>query len=116
MTIRDLINATLRERKTTNWAKLLPEIEFTINATKQKTTGKSPAEIVFGKKISREKWYESDVSDTIKENILDVINKREFKVSDFKLIKVETRNKSQDRFEGPYRIIEKIHDRRYAVQ
>ena len=30
------------------WANLLPNIEFALNASVQKTTGKSPAEIVFG--------------------------------------------------------------------
>ena len=33
-------------------ANLLPDIEFALNASVQKTTGKSPAEIVFGFKIN----------------------------------------------------------------
>jgi len=115
-TIRDLVNATLRERGTSDWAELLPEIEFTMNATMQKTIRKSPAEIVFGKKISRERWQESESLRSTEESIPDEPTNRQFEVGDYVLVKLETRNKSQDRFEGPYRITEKIHERRYAVQ
>ena len=36
-TIREYINTSLRERKKTDWAEILPEIEFTMNATIQKS-------------------------------------------------------------------------------
>jgi len=32
------------------------------------------------------------------------------------LVKAETRTKDKDRYEGPYKVIEKIHDRRYLLQ
>jgi len=115
-TMRDMINATLRERRTADWAEILPEIEFTLNATRQKTIGKSPAEIIFGKKISRESWYETDNQKMIREKGKEIPTKRHFEIGDEVLIKVETRNKSQDRFEGPYKIKGKIHDRRYILE
>ena len=39
---------------------LLPNLEFALNVSVQKTTGKSPAEIVFGFKINRTQWHEQD--------------------------------------------------------
>ena len=54
------MNATILERKNTNWKELIPEIEYTLNATEQKTIGKSPAEIIYGKKINRSQWYENE--------------------------------------------------------
>ena len=56
-TIREYIQASLKERKETSWADMLPEVEFTLNATRQKTIGRSPAEMIFNRKIDRQKWY-----------------------------------------------------------
>ena len=47
-TIRDYINSTVMDRQQKDWGRILPEIEFTMNATMQKTLGKSPAEVIFG--------------------------------------------------------------------
>ena len=47
-TVRDLINASCRDRGRLDWAELLPEIGFTMNATVQKTLNMSPVEIVLG--------------------------------------------------------------------
>jgi len=60
-TIREYLNASLHTKKGSDWEELLPEIEFTLNATFQKTIGKSPAEIIFGKKIYREGWHSKDI-------------------------------------------------------
>ena len=48
------INASVKGTKQKDWATILPDIEFTMNATFQKAIGRSPAEIIFGRKIRRE--------------------------------------------------------------
>ena len=50
-TIRDYINASLQRNRRSEWSDI-PEIGFMMNATFQKTLGKSPAEIIFGRKLS----------------------------------------------------------------
>ena len=55
-TIREYINASLKDRDKTHWVTFLPEVEFSLNATVQKTTGFSPAEVVFGRQINRSGW------------------------------------------------------------
>ena len=57
-TVRDAIHISLKDKFYTNWADLLPEVEFMINSTVQSTIGFSPAEIVYGKKI----YSESDLT------------------------------------------------------
>ena len=52
-TIRDYINTSLKNKKNRNWADMLPEIEFSMNATEHQTLGISPAEIIYGFKIKR---------------------------------------------------------------
>lgn len=124
-TIREWINATVQERKNTNWEELLPEIEYTLNATVQKTTERSPAEIVYGKKINRTQWYENDGTNRNKiwqeirdktDNNKESITRRQVKVGQEVLIKKEIRNKNQERYEGPYRVIAKNHERSYKLQ
>ena len=119
-TVRDYINSSLRDRKRSTWAEILPEIEFTLNATVQKSIGCSPAEVIFGRKICRERWYskehlqqridESEETQEVHET------RRTFNVGEKVLIKVEARTKDKDRYEGPYNVIEKIHDRRYLLR
>jgi len=116
-TIRDYINASLRERKKNDWSEILPDIEFTMNATVQKSIGQSPAEIIFGRKINREQWHtvlEPKMNEE-EERMKDTTTKRLFYVGDQVLVKVESRTKDKDRYEGPYRIIQKEHDRRYRL-
>ena len=43
-----------------NWADMLPEIEFSINATEHKTFGISPAEIIYEFKINITNWFENN--------------------------------------------------------
>ena len=55
-------------------------IEFALNASVQKTTGKSPAEIVFEFKINRTQWHEQDKQGTFQElmnKVLQGINGKE---------------------------------------
>ena len=42
--------------------------------------------------------------------------RRVFQVGEDVLIKVEQISKEKDRFEGPYQIVEKVHDRRYRMK
>ena len=114
-TIRDYINCSIQDRKIKDWAMILPDIEFTLNATFQKTIGRSPAEIVFGKKINREHWY-SQRDETQEEKKETEQTERKFNIGDEVLVKVELRSKDKERYEGPYRIIQKVHDRRYKIQ
>ena len=115
-TIRDFINTSLKDnRNKKDWADILPEIEFTLNASFQKTIGKSPAEIIFGRKIYREKWYGEKLNHREEENT-EIQTKREFRIGDYVLFKAETRAKDKDRCMGPYKVIRKIHDRRYLLE
>ena len=108
-------------------AELLPEVEFTLYATEQKTIGKSPAEVVYGFKINRIQWFQNDKR-KIRENIIDeLVTKqsqrlrgmgsiREFKVGDKVLVKLENRTKDDGRYEGPYTVIEILHERSYRLK
>jgi transposase InsO family protein len=123
-TIREFIQASLKERNSMSWADILPEVEFAINATKQKTIGCSPAEVVFGKKIDRQQWYSDSKTD--RENLRQKIKEKNtpvetgtratYKVGDKVWIMKEIRKKGDDRFEGPYEIIEQIHERSYRLK
>ena len=86
-----------------------------MNATIQKTLGKSPAEALFGRKICRERWISNE---PIKEEIpkQKYLTKRRFQIGEEVLVKIETRTKDKDRFEGPYEIVQQIHDRRYRLK
>lgn len=123
-TIREYINASLKDKDKTNWATLLPEIEFSLNATVQKTTGFSPAEVVFGRQINRSGWLPlnkippADIIKKIREKHIKntEITRRHFQIGEVVWIKKEIRDKHQDKYEGPYTIIHKIHDRSYILR
>ena len=119
-TMRDLINASVKEKKQKDWAQILPDIEFTLNATFQKTIGRSPAEIMLGRKICRERWYGNTRSQQKEhpktEHEIVYPTRRSFDIGDEVLVEVEARSKDKDRFEGPYRVIQKVHDRRYLLK
>jgi transposase InsO family protein len=87
-TIREYIQASLKERKETSWADTFPEVEFTLNATRQKTIGRSPAEVILNRKIDRLKWY-SNKMNTSAENIKypDGKTRRNFNIGDQVLVK-----------------------------
>ena len=88
---------------------MLPEIEFSINATYQKTIGKSPAEAIFGRNIRRENTKPKlDPFKNIQTN-------RSFNVGDEVYVKREVKNKDEDRYEGPGKVQKRIHDRSYLV-
>ena len=135
-TIRDSIHISLKDNNFKDWEELLPEVEFMLNSTIQSTTTKSPAEIIFGKKLSRE-WcsstheiYNVDEREVKRienqEIALDKLNNvtyddknrtnREFKCGDKVLVKKCIVNKHGDRYDGPGEIIEKRHDRSYLIK
>jgi hypothetical protein len=124
-TIRDAINATLKDTGRKNWVDILPEIEFSINASKQSTTKFSPSEIIFGKRIILDgsRRYDLDNKKIIEEvqqmenkKPQTHVQKRCFKQGDLVLLKVENRLKGTDRYEGPYRIIRNIHNRSVELE
>jgi len=114
-TLRECMSATLKQKGTRDWERILPEIEFAMNATCNKSTGKSPAELLFGKKIFREGWF-SKIKPEDRQTTPGNNTRRQFKVGDTVLIKKEVRSKGDDKYDGPFRIVQKIHDRRYLLQ
>ena len=111
-TIRDSIATKINEIKGKDWAKYLPEIEFMMNATYQKTLAMSPAEIVFGRKIYRENVNSTKLN--FNEN--PDMTWRKFLVGQKVLVKKITTSKDEDRYEGPGTIEEKLHDRSYWIR
>ena len=127
-TIRDFMSVSVKDRLRKDWVEILQEIEFTINSTIQQTIGKSPAEVVFGFKLTRE-WLPHSKTCQRESNIKEVQEKqknvkyqdenrinREFNVGNEVLVKVDVRSKEQDRFIGPFKIIDKRHDRSYVLK
>jgi len=113
-TIKDCLNSTLQCRDKSDWETLIPEIEFVLNATEQKTLERSPAEIIFGRKIFRESWKKQQRTNAITQNS-DTETKRKFEEDEQVLVKIENRTKDKERYEGPYKILNKIHERRYQL-
>ena len=52
-TVRDSLMTKLKDVESKNWAKYLPEVEYMMNATFQKTINTSTAEKVFGRVLRR---------------------------------------------------------------
>ena len=71
-TIRDAIATSIQDKKYRDWADLLPDIEFMINATIQQTTKYSPAEVVFGRTINKEWKSDNMIEDNIGESETEV--------------------------------------------
>ena len=113
-TVRDYVDCCLKEMGNGEWDILLPDIEFTLNATVQGTLGKSPAEVMFGKKLSKEGWIPEGRTEI--EEPSQIKTRRIFQTGDTVLIRNENRTKGQDRFVGPYRIAGRIHGRRYLLE
>jgi len=127
-TIRDFISLATLDKYKKDWVDALPEVEFVLNATIQKTTGRSPAEIIFGFRLFKE-WKGKRVTSNREEIIKGIQHKqgnkektneeetkREFKINDEVLVKTEVRTKEQDRYIGPYTVVQKRHDRSYILR
>jgi len=57
-TIRDAINIRMKDGNHRDWTEVLSEIEFMLNSTVQATTGVSPAEIIFGRRLRH--WWKNN--------------------------------------------------------
>jgi len=129
-TVRDYITTSINDKRGKTWVDILPEIEFTLNATVQKSIGMSPAEVVFGFRINRQ-WNETNKIIKDREEILETVKnnqkkirynndrtcQREFQVGEYVLSKVEGNStKDANRYEGPLKILQKRHDRSYILE
>ena len=128
-TVRDYLSASIRDKLRKDWTEILSEIEFTMNSTIQQTIEKSPAEVIFGFKISRE-WEpnrnrnleRNAVIQEVKDRQMQVKfnnenrTHREFQIGDEVLVKVDIRSKEEDRFAGPFIVISKEHERSYQLK
>ena len=128
-TIRDYVTTSLKDKLKKDWVEILPEVEFVLNTTIQKSIGKTPAEIVFGCKITRE-WINNKQIDIDRKEVIDQIHEREhkfqynnskninrdFNIGDEVLVKIDIRTKDDDRYMGPFSIIKKLHDRSYEMK
>ena len=113
-TIRDCLNAESSDTNSISWDKKLPEIEFMLNATYQKSIEMSPASMIYGREIRRERWLDSPQMEN--KQAIQFPTKRSFQLGDLVLIKAEVRTKDKERYEGPFTIVAKIHDRRYVLK
>ena len=115
-TIRDAINIRLKDEMHRDWVEMLAEIEFMLNGTIQATTGISPAEIIFGRKLRH--WWKTTTEGKSgeKENKNIIETKRIFQVGDKVLIKKVNPSKDDDRYMGPAKIIKQRHERSYEIQ
>ena len=73
-----------------------------MNVTIQKTLGKSPAEIILGRRLNRERWVnKGNIRGAKREEDSMRSPRRTFSVAENVLVKVEQNMKDEDRFEGP---------------
>jgi len=124
-TLRDMVVTTTKNGCSEgSWDRLLPRIQFVINATQQKSSGLSPFEIIFGRRIVLHGLPQDENPNHIKmkevadRNLQEAANKlskyesdrrtcRQFKEGEEVLVKVDPHKLKKDgfRYEGPYKII-----------
>jgi len=116
-TIRDAMNIRIKDQAHKDWTEILPEVEFMMNSTIQATTGISPAEMIFGRKL-RHWWKDTKKQSCIKkeksENTIET--KRIFHTGDKVLIKKENATKEEDRYMGPATVTSRRHERSYELE
>jgi RNase H-like domain found in reverse transcriptase/Reverse transcriptase (RNA-dependent DNA polymerase)/Integrase core domain/Integrase zinc binding domain len=128
-TIRDWIYCCIKDKLFRDWEECLPHIEFTINATFQKTIKSSPAEIILGRRLNLDRFIDNGrdergtVITEIEGNRRQYTNgekgtptRREFNIGDRVDVRVDIRQKDEKRYDGPYEVIERIHDRSYRLR
>jgi len=100
-TIRDAINIRIKDHVHKDWTEILSEVEFMMTSTSQATTGISPADMIFGRKL-RHWWKDTKKQSCNKkeksENMIKT--KRIFHTGDKVLIKKENAKKEDDRYMG----------------
>jgi len=109
-TIRDALMTKMSESRSKDWAECLPEVEYVLNATHQKTINMSPAEAVFGRRLRRMNMSSQKTNFNVKET------RRAFSIGDRVLVKKEMSNKNENRYEGPATVEEVLHPRAYGVK
>ena len=115
-TIRDAINIRMKDGNHRDWTEVLSEIEFMLNSTVQATTGVSPAEIIFGRRL-RHWWKNNKETNGNEVNVeQNVETRRVFEVGDRVLIKKENISKEDDRYMGPAIVLKRNHERSYELQ
>ena len=116
-TIRDAMNIRIKDQAHKDWTEILPEVEFMMNSTIQATTGISPAEMIFGRKL-RHWWKDTKKQSCNKkeksENTIET--KRIFHTGDKVLIKKENATKEEDRYMGPATVKSRRHERSYELE
>ena len=73
----------------------MPEVEYMINATHQKTIDMSPAEVVFGRCLRRRNVSNQKIDFNAQETT------RSFNIGDKVLVKKETNKKDENRYDSP---------------
>ena len=130
-TIRDWISCCLQEKRFKTWEEGLPHIEFSLNSTIQQNIQCSPAEVVFGRKLCKERFITQIQNDenpyrNFKYEMIRNLNQykqdestkrihRSFNIGDDVLVKVDIRNKQDERYSGPHKIVDKIHKNSYLL-
>ena len=135
-TVRDLITTTLAggcvER---NWHELLPRIEFSINCSRQSSTGFSPFEIIYGRRVNlhsnmrQSTEQRQDLIHEAKDNsdeaakrmrLMDETKRgsRFFSVGEEVLVRKEPHKRQKDgmQYDGPYKIVQFLTPHRVELQ
>ena len=129
-TIRDWLYCCIKDKLFRDWEECLPHIEFTMNSTIQKTTMCSPGEVIFGRKLSIDRFVgvnEDTKGKSIRYKKIaqimehtgpekEKVTSRSFEIGDLVYVKVENRHKQEKRYDGPYTVIRKNHERSYRLQ
>mgnify|MGYP003444151090 CR=1 FL=1 len=118
-----------------NWCRLLPRIEFSLNATIQNSTKFSPFEIVYGRKINlfsrlgHIQEVKEDIEIKTKVNLekaaesmynkdLNKRGSRVFKVGEMVLVRLKPHRRKKDgiKYEGPFKILKFLSPRQVELQ
>jgi len=111
-TLREMMRATSWPT-TMPWEQRLREVEFTLNSSKQATTGVSPLFIIQGQSASRS-ILQSDEDAKRRLPISNTI--RQFAVGDRVLVRQHLRTKSEPVYVGPKTIINLLGPRRVVLE
>lgn len=135
-TVRDMLVTTMKSMESNKcWSSWIPQIEFSINATYQSSTGRSPFEIIYGRKIqlhglhqntdiNREEIVEDtknhlkQAAEVLKKLDSDKRGSRIFFVGEKVLVKIDPQKIRKDgfRYEGPYEILEFLSPHQVLLQ
>jgi Integrase core domain len=125
-TVRDmLVTSKIGENSNKQWTSWIPKIEFYINATYQSSTGRSPFEIIYGRKlllhgqfqdskidhsgnIAKAEFSNKKTADKLRLLDRSKRGERVFHVGEEVMVKIEPHKAKKNgfRYEGPYKILE----------